>query len=126
MINGFIYDFEAIKLMLPTGYTLLAASIAYSDWDYVIASGSNKEFLNSRYRKNNTCEIELERDEFDKFNQFASTSRGFYNIPPIKVIVSCHNFENILVTDSILVHFTKYYVYNTAIIEGIIIEHNEN
>ena len=42
MINGLVYDFESIKLMLPTGLTLGAESIEYNDEksDEVI-TGSN-------------------------------------------------------------------------------------
>jgi hypothetical protein len=42
MVNGLVYDFESIKLMLPTGLTLGAESVEYGDekGDEVI-SGSN-------------------------------------------------------------------------------------
>jgi hypothetical protein len=42
MVNGLAYDFESIKLMLPTGLTLGAESVEYGDekGDEVV-TGSN-------------------------------------------------------------------------------------
>ena len=31
MINGLVYDFESIKVMLPTGMVVMLESISYKD-----------------------------------------------------------------------------------------------
>jgi hypothetical protein len=109
MINGLVYDFESIKLMLPTGLTLGAESVEYGDekGDEVI-SGSNELPLGiGRGEYKGTCKLELQRLEFDKLNLFATASGGFYNMPPLPVIASYGNSGQVPVTDSLLVHFTK-------------------
>jgi hypothetical protein len=109
MINGVIYDFESIKLMLPTGLTLGAESVEYGDEkDDEAINGSNGLPLGiGRGEYKGTCKLELDRFEFDKLNLFAATSGGFYNMPPVPVIASYGNAGQPPVTDSLLVHFTK-------------------
>jgi hypothetical protein len=109
MINGLVYDFESIKLMLPTGLTLGCESIDYGDEksDEVI-SGSNSMPLGiGRGEYKGTCKLELQRLEYDKLNFFSAASGGFYNMPPIPVIASYGNMGQPPVTDAMLVHFTK-------------------
>ncbi|MHB9294179.1 hypothetical protein Holit_03306 [Hollandina sp. SP2] len=109
MINGLVYDFESIKLMLPTGLTLGAESVEYGDekGDEVI-SGSNSLPLGiGRGAYKGTCKLELQRLEYDKLNLYAATSGGFYNMPPLPVIASYGNAGQAPVTDTLLVHFTK-------------------
>jgi hypothetical protein len=109
MINGLVYDFESIKLMLPSGLTLGCESIDYGDekGDEVV-SGSNGIPLGiGRGEYKGTCKLELQRFEYDKLNLFSVASGGFYNMPPIPVIASYGNLGQAPVTDSMLVHFTK-------------------
>jgi hypothetical protein len=109
MINGLIYDFESIKLMLPTGLTLGAESVEYNDEksDEVISGTNSLPLGIGRGEYKGTCKLELQRLEFDKLNLFAATSGGFYNMPPIPVIASYGNAGQIPVTDSLFVHFNK-------------------
>ena len=109
MINGLTYDFESIKLMLPTGLTLGCESVDYGDekGDEVITGTNNLPLGIGRGEYKGTCKLELQRAEYDKLNLFSASSGGFYNMPPIPVIASYGNSGQTPVTDSMLVHFTK-------------------
>jgi len=109
MINGLVYDFESIKLMLPTGLTLGCESIDYGDekGDEVITGTGSLPLGIGRGEYKGTCKLEVQRLEYDKLNLFSATSGGFYNMPPIPVIASYGNSGQAPVTDSMLVHFTK-------------------
>jgi hypothetical protein len=109
MINGLVYDFESIKLMLPTGLTLGCESVDYSDekGDEVITGTHGLPLGIGRGEYKGTCKLELQRLEYDKLNLFAAASGGFYNMPPVPVIASYGNAGQPLVTDSMVVHFTK-------------------
>jgi hypothetical protein len=109
MINGLTYDFESIKLELPTGYVLGCESVSYSDEkDDQLVTGTNGLPLGiGRGEYKGTCKLELHRFEYDKLVAFASASGGFYNMPPVPVIASYGESGQTLVTDRLRVHFTK-------------------
>ena len=109
MVNGLIYDFESIKLMLPTGLILGCESVEYSDEknDEVICGTNNLPLGVGRGEWKGTCKLELQRFEYDKLNLFGAASGGFYNMPPIPVVASYGNLGQPPVTDTLLVHFTK-------------------
>ena len=109
MVNGLIYDFESIKLMLPTGLILGCESLEYSDEknDEVICGTNNLPLGVGRGEWKGTCKLELQRFEYDKLNVFSAASGGFYNMPPIPVVASYGNLGQPPVTDVLLVHFTK-------------------
>jgi len=109
MINGFTYDFESIKLLLPTGLTLGCESVEYGDEksDEVITGSNGLPLGIGRGEYKGTCKLELQRFEYDKLNLYAAASGGFYNMPPLPVIASYGNAGQVPVTDTLLVHFTK-------------------
>ena len=109
MVNGLIYDFESIKLMLPTGLILGCESVEYSAEknDEVICGTNNLPLGVGRGEWKGTCKLELQRFEYDKLNVFSAASGGFYNMPPIPVVASYGNLGQPPVTDTLLVHFTK-------------------
>jgi hypothetical protein len=109
MINGLTYDFESIKLMLPTGLILGCESVDYSDekGDEVVTGTNGLPLGIGRGEYKGTCKLELQRLEYDKLNLFSAASGGFYNMPPIPVIASYGNLAQAPVTDTMLVHFTK-------------------
>ena len=109
MVNGLIYDFESIKLMLPTGLILGCESVEYSDEknDEVICGTNNLPLGVGRGEWKGTCKLELQRFEYDKLDLFGAASGGFYNMPPIPVVASYGNAGQPPVTDTLLVHFTK-------------------
>lgn len=109
MINGLTYDFESIKLMLPTGLTLGCESIDYGDekGDQVITGSNNLPLGVGRGEYKGTCKLELQRFEYDKLVLFSAASGGFYNMPPIPIIASYGNAGQAPVTDSMTVKFNK-------------------
>ncbi|GMO47982.1 MAG: hypothetical protein Pg6C_10230 [Treponemataceae bacterium] len=109
MINGMIYDFESIKIMLPTGLTLGCESIEYGDEknDEVISGTNNLPLGIGRGEYKGSCKLELQRFEYDKLNLLAASSGGFFNLPPVPVIASYGNMGQPPVTDEMFVHFTK-------------------
>jgi hypothetical protein len=109
MVNGLVYDFESIQLMLPTGLTLGVESIEYGDekGDEVISGSNGLPLGIGRGEYKGTCKLELQRLEFDKLNVYAAASGGFYNMPPLPVIVSYGNAGQAPVTDTLVSHFTK-------------------
>jgi hypothetical protein len=109
MINGFTYDFESIKLQLPTGLVLGAESVEYGDEksDEVITGTNNMPLGIGRGEYKGTCKLELQRFEYDKLILYAGGSAGFYNMPPIPIIVSYGESGQAPVTDALKVHFTK-------------------
>lgn len=109
MVNGLIYDFESIKLMLPTGLILGCESVEYSDEknDEVICGTNNLPLGIGRGEWKGTCKLELQRFEYDKLDLFGVASGGFYNMPAIPVVASYGNAGQPPVTDTLLVHFTK-------------------
>ncbi|GAB6392503.1 MAG: hypothetical protein MdMp014T_1876 [Treponematales bacterium] len=109
MINGLTYDYESIKLMLPTGLVLGAESVEYGDEkDDQVITGSNSLPLGiGRGEYKGTCKLELQRFEYDKLNLLAAVSGGFFNLPPISVNVAYGDNGQVPVMESMFVHFTK-------------------
>ena len=109
MINGQIYDFESIKTILPTGMTLTIEKISYKDKkDDEVFTGSNGIPLGiGRGEYSGDCEVELGRAEYDALDAYASNHGGFYNMPPIPIVVSYGHVGQAPVTDTIQVHFTE-------------------
>jgi hypothetical protein len=109
MVNGKTYDFESLKIQLPTGLILGCESVEYGDekGDEVITGMDNQPVGIGRGEWKGTCKLELQRFEYNKLNSYAKDSGGFYNMPPIAVIASYGNDGESPVTDSLMVHFTK-------------------
>ena len=109
MINGTVYDFESVKVLLPTGLTLTTEKISYKDKkDDEIITGSNGLPLGiGRGDYSGECELELSRFEYDLLDKFAATSGGFYNMPPIPIIVSYGHVGQVPTTDTLMVHFIE-------------------
>jgi hypothetical protein len=109
MINGLTYDYESIKLMLPTGLVLGAESVEYGDEkDDQVITGSNSLPLGiGRGEYKGTYKLELQRFEYDKLNLLAAGSGGFFNLPPISVNVTYGDNGQVPVMESMFVHFTK-------------------
>jgi hypothetical protein len=109
MVNGTTYDFESIKLMLPTGLVLGCESVDYDDEkdDEVITGTNNLPLGIGRGAWKGTCKLALQRFEYDKLNLYSAASGGFYNMPPLPVVATYGDFGQAPVTDTLLVHFTK-------------------
>ncbi|MBN2536379.1 MAG: hypothetical protein JXB88_26080 [Spirochaetales bacterium] len=109
MINGNVYDFESIKVMLPTGPIIMLESISYKDKkdDEVITGINNLPVGIGRGEYSGECELEFSRYEYEKIDIYAASFGGFYNLPPIPVIVSYGHFGQAPVTDNLEVKFTE-------------------
>lgn len=109
MINNNVYDFESIKLQLPTGRVVMVESISYKDKkdDEVITGVNNLPVGIGRGEYSGECEIEISRYEYDKLDAHAASSGGFYNMGPIPVVVSYGHTDQTPVTDRLQVHFNE-------------------
>jgi hypothetical protein len=109
MINGNVYDFESIKVQLPTGMVVMLESISYKDKkdDEVITGVHNLPVGIGRGEYSGECEIEISRHEFDKLDSFAATTGGFFNMGPISITASYGHIGQTIVNDELLVHFTE-------------------
>jgi len=110
MINGVVYDFESIKLLLPTGLSITFEKISYKDKkdDEVITGSNGLPMGIGRGEYSGECEIELGRDEFDQLDAYAASGGGgFYNMPPVPIIVSYGHTGQRPVTDTLQTHFTE-------------------
>jgi hypothetical protein len=109
MINGLVYDFESIKLNLPTGLVVMAESVSYNDKkdDEVINGISNIPVGLGRGEYSGECEIEFGRSEYEKLNSQLAADGGFYNNPYVDIVVSYGWSGQPIITDNLAVHFTE-------------------
>ena len=109
MINGIIYDFESIKVMLPTGMILTLEKIDYKDKkdDEVITGTNGIPIGIGRGDYSGTCEAEFGRAEYDALDGHAASFGGFYNMPPIPIVVNYGHLGQVPVTDTLSVYFTE-------------------
>jgi hypothetical protein len=109
MINGIIYDFESIAAQLPTGALVTIEKISYKDKkDDEVITGSNGLPLGiGRGEYTGTCELEMGRDEYDTLDEYSNKHGGFYNMPPIPIVVQYGHEGQRKTKDEIEVHFTE-------------------
>jgi hypothetical protein len=81
MINGLVYDYESIKLVLPSGLSIMSEKISYGDKkDDEVVYGSNGLPVGiGRGEYSGDFEIEFGRAEYETLNLFTASSGGFYN-----------------------------------------------
>ncbi len=109
MINGKVYDFESIKVNLPTGMVIMLESISYKDKkdDEVITGVHNIPVGIGRGEYSGECDMEISRDEYEKLDTYAAATGGFYNMGPQPIIVSYGHLSQPIITDTLLVHFKE-------------------
>lgn len=109
MINGQVYSFESIKVNLPTGPVLLLESISYKDKkeDEVITDVSNLPAGIGRGEYSGDCDMELARSEYNKLDEYAKGYGGFYNMPPIPIVIAYGSAGQPPVRDELEVKFTE-------------------
>jgi hypothetical protein len=108
VINGKHYDFESIKIALPSGMFSMAESIKYSDKKeakvHTGIGGVQTGYGLGAYEGD--CEIETEREDYDAILGAASAV-GFYNLPPLVVSVTYADSGNLPTTDVLEVKFDE-------------------
>jgi len=109
MINGIVYDFESIKMILPTGLSLTFEKISYKDKkdDEVITGSNGLPMGIGRGEYSGECEIEIARAEYELMNSYAATHGGFYNMPPVPIIVNYGHTGQAPITDTLQVKFNE-------------------
>ena len=108
MINGKHYDFESIKIALPSGFLFMAESIKYSDKKSAKVltgmGGIQTGYGMGAYEGD--CEIETEREDYDAILT-AVSAVGFYNLPPLAVSVTYADSGNVPIEDILEVKFDE-------------------
>lgn len=109
MINGLVYDFESIKLMLPTGIVVMLESLSYKDKkdDEVINGVMNIPVGLGRGEYSGECELGFSRFEYEKMNSASLSAGGFYNIPFVSIVANYGWLGQPPLTDVLMVHFTE-------------------
>jgi hypothetical protein len=109
MINGIIYDYESVLAQLPTGALLTIEKISYKDKkdDEVITGANSLPIGIGRGEYSGDVELEMGRDEYDTLDEYASKHGGFYNMPPIPIVVSYGHEGQKKITDKLETHFTE-------------------
>jgi hypothetical protein len=110
MINGIIYDYESIQAHLPSGVTRTLEKINYKDKkDDEAITGTNGLPLGiGRGAYSGTCDAEIGRAEYDELDAYAEQQYGgFFNMPPIPLVVSYGHEGQQKTTDKLEVHFTE-------------------
>jgi hypothetical protein len=109
MINGLVYDFESIKVLMPTGMIIMLESISYKDKkdDEVVNGVSNIPVGIGRGAYSGECEIEFSREEYERLNLVLAASGGFYNSPFVNIVVNYGWLGQPIISDVLMVHFTE-------------------
>jgi len=110
MINGVTYDFESIKITLPTGMITTCEEVKYSckkDVDIVTdKNGMPRGFV--RKALESDFEMDMSLDQFETLNKSsAATARGILGMPPIPVVVTMGDGDNPIIIDSLMVKITE-------------------
>jgi hypothetical protein len=109
MINGIVYDFESIVLQLPSGTILTCEKISYKDKkdDEVITGSNSLPYGIGRGEYTGTVELEMGRDEYDAFDEYAGKHGGFYNMPPIPIVATYGHEGQRKTKDELEAHFNE-------------------
>lgn len=108
-INGKIYDFESIKILLPSGQITTAKDINYSakkDVD-VITNSQGIPIGVSRKKFEGDFSMTMGMAEFEALSDSVSGTGGVLGCPSFPVVVSYGNAEEEVVTDTLTVKITE-------------------
>lgn len=108
MINGAVYDFESVKVALPSGLTATVKDINYSakkDIDVVTDSkGMPRGYVRKKFEGDFSMTMSLA--EYEKFAA-SQAPGGVLGSPPFPVVVSYGAFGQPPVTDNLMVKITE-------------------
>lgn len=108
-INGQVYEFGSIQVLLPTGVVMVCQSITYKDKisGEVITDGRGLPIGYSHGEYSGDCDLEVSRNEYEKINKYAATAGGFYNTGPMSVTVTLAGLQKISQVDAFTVKWTE-------------------
>ena len=104
---GETYDYQSIKIVTPFGNLLDTKSISYGDSrDDDITTGNNG-YPNGvgRGEYSGTCTLEMARHDYNRLANYAAGFGGFYNLPPVDIVVTYAKFGREPSIDKLQVHF---------------------
>ncbi len=111
MIGNMAYDYESIKIILPSGPTLMVESINYSDEQggEVITGQNGMPVGRGRSGYSGKCDIEMARDEFEKLDAALTAQGGgaFYNHSECPITVSYGSLGQKTIIEQLFVHFSS-------------------
>lgn len=101
MINGQIYDFENIKILVGGEAMTLVSTVGYqqSRARSVIndITGHPAGYASGQY--SGSVNLTIERSEYERLEALALAYGGIYNMPPIRLSVSYGNVGQEQITD---------------------------
>lgn len=107
MINGVVYDFESVKIMLPTGLYGTCEEIKYGAKKDVDVVTDKNGIPRGYVRKGFEAEFEMDMsiDQFERLNKSAVT--GILGMPPIPITITMGDGNNLPIIDEIVVKITE-------------------
>ena len=107
MINNTIYDFESITCQTPQGAVSTIEEISYDvekDVDVKTdAQGKPRGFVRKAF--SGDCKVTLSLAEYESL--VSNESRGIFGADPMPIIISYAPIDGDVITDKIIVKFTK-------------------
>lgn len=108
MINGVVYDFESIKIMLPTGMIGTCDDIKYGckkDVDIVTdKNGVPRGIVRKGFDAD--FEMDMSLDQFERLNKSAAAT-GILGMPPIPVTIAMGDGVSPRIIDKVEVKITE-------------------
>lgn len=108
MVNGIVYDFESVKIMLPTGQYGTCEDIKYGakkDIDVVTdKNGIPRGYIRKGF--DSDFEMDMSLDQFEKLNKSAEAT-GILGMEPIPVTVTMGDGSSPKIVDKLVVKITE-------------------
>lgn len=103
MINGQLYDWESVEIVLPSGVTIGVTSIEYDD-ERPIEERYGKGSIPRGYGRKNykaSAKLEMDLDEAERLGAAMANlgAGGIYDMPPFPIVIAYANDEMPVVTD---------------------------
>lgn len=108
MINGVVYDFESIKIMLPTGQIGTCEDVKYGvkkDIDVVTdKNGVPRGYVRKGFDAD--FEMDMSVDQFERLNKTAAAT-GILGMPPFPVVITMGDRLNPKIIDTLVIKITE-------------------
>jgi len=108
MVNGIVYDFESIKVMLPTGQIGTCENVKYGVKKDIDVKTDKYGLPRGEVRKDFEGDFEMDMSlfDFEKLNKSASAT-GILGMFPFPVVIAYGDGAAPRITDSITVKITE-------------------